>query len=576
MLGKERTSTMPTAGHERLCHAPPRRELGAGSSEYAILTPCSLLPAPCSLLPFSLIVVAVATFGLCGCTSLSDYVHHGFKVGPEYTAAKATVAPQWIDAADRRVRSDPADLSRWWTVFNDPLLNDLVYRAYTQNITLKEAGARILQARASMAIAKGELFPQTQNLSGNYAATEASAVPFLPTLPKFFDQWNFDFNLAWGLDFWGRFRRAVRASDAQLDYAVEDYDAALVTLVGDVATNYVQMRQTQEQIALAKQNVKLQTDVLKIVQARLDAGRATELDVDQAQATLSQTKATIPQFEIVLRESQNAICTLLGMPPADLQSRLGERPIPPAPVEAVVGIPAQLLERRPDIRRAERAAAVQSEQIGIAEAEWYPHISIVGTLGYSTSGQGLSQLFTPANQAGAIGPSFQWNILNYGRIAANVRLQDAKFQQSLLTYRATVLNASQEAENGLVTYLKAQNQAKELRDGVIAANKAYSIVVSQYEVGRVDFTTVSTIEITLVTEQNLYAQALGQIDMGLIQVYRALGGGWQIRLGPGYASGLPPPTGAPPGAENKRLPTPGLEATTPPATNPEPIPPPGP
>jgi NodT family efflux transporter outer membrane factor (OMF) lipoprotein len=517
-----------------------------------------------------------AVASLAGCTSLPDYVHHGFKVGPEYCGARAAVAPQWIDAADSRVRSTPADLSRWWTVFNDPVLNDLVYQAYSQNITLKEAGARVLQARAAVGIATGELFPQSQFANGSYTKNEASITPFFPPVPKFTDNWNFGFSLAWELDFWGRFRRAVKSTDDQFEGSVEDYDAALVTLVGDVASNYVQMRQSQEQIVLAQQNVKLQSDVLKIAAARLDAGRATELDVDQAQTTLSQTKATIPAFEIIVRESQNAICTLLGIPSTDLQSRLGERPIPPAPLEAVVGIPANLLERRPDVRRAERNAAAQCEQIGIAQSDWYPHISILGTLGYSATSQSLSQLFKPDNQFGAVGPSFQWNILQYGRIANNVRLQDAKFQETLLTYRATVLNANREAEDGLVTYLRAQVRADLLRQSVIAASKAYGIVVSQYQAGRVDFTTVSTIEQTLVQQQDLYTQSLGQIDQGLIQVYRALGGGWEIRLGSGYRSNLPPPTPAPPGAENKRVPTPGLESTeTPtPRANPEPIPPP--
>ena len=296
---------------------------------------------------------------------------------------KAAVAPQWIDAADKRVRSDPADLSRWWSVFNDPVLNDLVYHAYMQNITLKEAGARILQARANLAIARGELFPQTQTSTGSYQRIESASNPNFPNPTKFFDSWNYGFNLAWELDFWGRFRRAVIAAQDQLDYSVEDYDNALVTLIGDVATNYVQMRQTQQQIELAKANVQLQAEVLKIVQARYQQGTTSELDVDQAQSTLSQTQATIPAFEITLRQSQNAICTLLGIPPIDLQARLGQGPIPAAPPEVVVGIPAQLLERRPDIRRAERNAAAYSEQIGIAMTDWYPHISITGTIGGS-------------------------------------------------------------------------------------------------------------------------------------------------------------------------------------------------
>jgi NodT family efflux transporter outer membrane factor (OMF) lipoprotein len=509
---------------------------------------------------------------------LPDYVHNGFKVGPQYCGATAEVAPQWLDAGDPRVRSTPADLSRWWTVFNDPVLNELVYRAYSQNIGVKEAGSRVLQARAALGIARGELFPQAQAATGGYSANEMSFNPNFPPLPKFYDNWNFGFNLAWELDFWGRFRRSITSVNDQYEGTIEDYDAALVTLVGDVASNYVQMRQSQEQIVLSRQNVKLQSDVLGIVTARFEAGRATELDVDQAQSTLSQTKATIPQFEIVVRESQNAICTLLGVPCTDLQSRLGDLPIPAAPPEAVVGIPANLLERRPDVRRAERNAAAQSEQIGIAQSDWYPHISIVGTLGYSATSQSLSQLFKPDNQFGAVGPSFQWNILQYGRILNNVRLQDAKFQEALLVYRQIVLNANQEAENGLVTYLRAQVRAALLRESVIAANKAYGIVVAQYQAGRVDFTTVSTIEQTLVQQQDLYTQSLGLIDQGLIQVYRALGGGWEIRCGPDYRSNLPPPTAAQPGEENRRLPTPGLELTETPAkrANSDLLPPPPP
>ena len=167
------------------------------------------------------LLCVAAVLCLSGCTSLTDYVHHGFKVGPEYTASKATVAPHWIDAGDVRVRSNPADLSRWWNVFNDPVLNDLVYHAYTQNITLKEAGARILQARATLGIARGEIFPQTQQSTGSYQRVESSANPNLPLSPKFFDQWNFGFNLAWELDFWGRFRRAVISAEDQLDASVE-------------------------------------------------------------------------------------------------------------------------------------------------------------------------------------------------------------------------------------------------------------------------------------------------------------------------------------------------------------------
>jgi NodT family efflux transporter outer membrane factor (OMF) lipoprotein len=504
---------------------------------------------------------------LSGCTSFSEYVHNGFKVGPNYTGAKAEVAPQWIDAADIRVRSQPADMGRWWSVFNDPALNDLVLCAYNQNISLKDAGTRVLQARAMLAIAKGEVFPQTQAATASYSRVATPAFETIPGIPKFTDQWNSGFNLSWELDFWGRYRRAVLSAQAQLDSSVDNYDDALVSLVGDVATNYVQMRQYQEQIELARQNVKIQTEILFIVKARFKFGSVSELDVDQAQSTLSQTAAQVPAFEVQLRQAQDRICTLLGIPPTDLQQRLGQRPIPAAPTEAVVGIPAQLIERRPDIRRAERNAAAQAQQIGIAQSDLYPHIDITGTIGYSAFN--LSQLFTPASFTGSVGPTFTWNLLNYGRIVNNVRLQDAMFQQTLLDYRTTVLTANQEAEDGLVNFLKSQEQTKYLTESVIAAAKAYEVVIEQYRVGTVDFNRVDTIEQNLVQQQNLEATARAQIAIGLIQVYRALGGGWELRLGQQAASGSPPP--AP--AENVPLPPPKLDINAPPAAPQPPLPP---
>ena len=467
-----------------------------------------------------LFCLAAAALCLGGCTSFSDYVQHGFKVGPEYSPAKAAVAPQWIDSADPRVRSHAADLSRWWCVFNDPALNDLVYQAYNQNINLKEYGTRILQARAQLAIAKGELFPQTQDASGGYSRQAAS-------LSQYINNWNLGFNLAWELDFWGLYRRQVLSANAQLEGSLENYDAVLVTLLGDTARYYVTMRQTQERIELAKENVRLQREVLKIIQVRFAGGAVGGLDVYQQQSTLSATEATIPALEITLRQSQDQLCTLLGIPPTDLQARLGQRPIPTAPSEVVVGIPAQLLERRPDIRSAERAAAAQAQQIGIAQAELYPHISITGTLGYSAIN--ASQLFKPANLNGSVGPSFTWNILNYGRLANNVRLQDAEFQQTLLDYRTAVLNANQEAEDGLVAFLRSQEQRRLFAEGVVAAKQAYQIVVSQYQVGAVDYTRLAQVQGTMVLQEDAEAQARGAIALGLIQVYRALGGGWEIR-----------------------------------------------
>lgn len=485
--------------------------------------------------------VAAMVFSFSGCTSYRDYINNGFKVGPNYCPPKAPVAQHWIDASDKSVREKSEDLSKWWTVFNDATLNGLIANAYHQNLTLKEAGFRILEARAQLGIARGELFPQLQDATGGYLRSSHPTGAATP--PIFSDSWNYAFNLQWELDFWGRFRRAVTAADDQLQASVEGYDGVLITLLGDVATNYVQVRQYQEQIELAKSNVELQRGVLKIVQARLDAGRTSELDVDQAQSTLSQTEAQIPLFKSLMRQAQNRLCTLLGMPPVDLAQRIGNAAIPTAPPEVVVGIPADLLTRRPDVRQAERLAAAQCEEIGIAKSDFYPHIAITGSLGYQA--QNFKDLFKTTALNSSVGPQFQWNLLNYGRILNNVRLQDARFQELVVTYQQTVLNASEEAEDGVVTFLQAHDRARLLAESVVAAQKAVNIVVNQYRVGTVDFNRVATIEQSLVQVQDLQAQSRGQIAIGLITAYRALGGGWQIRLTEGDATSPIAPDMAP-------------------------------
>jgi NodT family efflux transporter outer membrane factor (OMF) lipoprotein len=473
----------------------------------------------------------------CGCTGPSEYIHNGFKVGPNYCPPGAAVADAWIDAADKRVRSESEDLSQWWRVFNDPQLDALIQDAYRQNLTLREAGFRVLAARAQVGVAVGNLFPQQQYAFGEYSRNtistetannivslgQALGVP----AQRNFSQWDYGFALGWELDFWGRFRRAVEGNEANLGASVADYDDVLVTLLGDVASNYVQLRTLEQQIAYARYNVELQRQTLTIVDARFRAGTTGQLDVHQSRSTLAQTEAQIPELEISARQTTNRLCILMGIPPQDLQARLGSAPIPTAPTDVAVGIPADLLRRRPDVRRAERNAAAQSAEIGIAEADFYPAISIVGTIGYSA--EEFSNLFRQAAFDGAIGPAFQWKILNYGRILNNVRVQRAKFEQLVTAYQQTVLNADREAENGLATFLRSQTRTRFQAESVDRAQKAVALGLVQYQAGTVDFTRITQLEQNLVLQQNTLAQARGEIAQGLIQIYRALGGGWENR-----------------------------------------------
>jgi len=479
-----------------------------------------------------LALVGALALALGGCTPLREYVHNGFKVGPNYQRPAAPAADHWIDAADVRVRSETADDSHWWTVFGDPVLDSLVAGAYEQNLTLREAGFRVLQARAQLGVARGNLFPQAQQATGSYNRTALSSQvanrEFI--LERFYSQWDQGFSLAWELDFWGRFRRSIEAAADVLDASVESYDDVLVTLIGDVASNYVQMRILEKQIELTRANIALQRETLGIAVARFEGGQATELDVDQSKSVLAQTEALIPELEIQLRTFNNQLCVLLGIPPEELSTRLGAGAIPTAPATVAVGIPADLLTRRPDVRRVEREAAARSEQIGIAVADWYPSISLTGSIGFSA--EDISDLYTSSAFQGKVGPSFNWNVLNYGRILNNVRAQDAVFQETVARYQNTVLRAQQEVEDGLVTFLRAQQRARYYGESVAAAEKAVKIAVVQYKGGLIDFNRVATLEQNLVDQQNFLAQARGEIALGLIQVYRALGGGWQLRCPP--------------------------------------------
>jgi NodT family efflux transporter outer membrane factor (OMF) lipoprotein len=504
----------------------------------------------------------VFALSLCGCTPLTEYIHNGFKVGPNYHKPPAPVAKEWIDAADQRVRTESDDLSKWWTVFNDPVLDSLVCSAYRQNLTLRQAGFQILMARAQRNIAIGGLFPQTQQATGDYnrnaiSREDANRQNTTTFARQFYPQWDLGFSLSWELDFWGRFRRTVESAQDTLDASVENYDAVLVTLLGDVATAYVQIRTLEAQIRLTQANVALQRKTLEIAGARFKGGTTTELDVDQAQSNLSQTESQIPQLKIQLRQANNQLSILLGIPPEDLLPRLATTGIPTAPVDVAVGIPADLLRRRPDVRRAERQAAAQSAQIGIAEAEFYPHLFLNGEFGYSAAH--FNQLFRPTAFLGTFGPAFQWNILNYGRILYNVRAQDAQFQALVAAYQNTVLTAGQEVENGLVTFLEAQAQVKFLAESVKAAEKAVTVALAQYTGGTVDFNRVALVEQNLVTQQNLLAQARGSIALGLIQVYRALGGGWQIRCTGCEPNELPPQAAPRPFGEELPAPLPVTE-----------------
>ena len=294
-----------------------------------------------------------------------------------------------------------------------------------------------------------------------------------------------------------------------------------------MAANYVQYRTVEQRIGYAEENVRVQQKILELATARFRGGQTSELDVNQAQSDLSNTESLIPRLRISLREANNRLCILLGMPPEDLQNQLGSGSIPTVSSSVAAGIPAELLYRRPDVRRAERQAAAQSAQIGVAEADFYPQVEIDGTLGWGSAHFG--SLFDADSFKGSVGPGFRWHILNYGRILNNVRYQDARFQELVATYQQTLLKANEEVENGLVRFLESQEEVRALTKSVEAAKKSVEEAIAQYQGGLTDFNRVAVLQERLVQRQEEFAKAQGAIALGVIAVYRALGGGWQIR-----------------------------------------------
>jgi NodT family efflux transporter outer membrane factor (OMF) lipoprotein len=468
----------------------------------------------------------------------------GCTVGPKYVQPKVSYPEAWLDTDDERVRVEPGEAalnnSEWWAAFNDPVLDKLIATAYQQNYSLQLAGLRVLEARAQRGIAIGQFFPQLQeavgSVTGNHISDNAANAALLDK--TYWDE-SIGFQAAWELDFWGKFRRAIDASDAEMLASIATYDDVLVSLIASVAGTYVEIRAFEERLSLARANVAIQQRSLEITEVRFRRGAVTELDVAQARTNLTNTQALIPLLEQGHRQAANRLCTLLGLPPQDIGVLLdGAGTIPTAPREIVVGIPADLLRRRPDVRSAERLAAAQSERIGIATAEFYPSFTITGYTGFQTSSgyssplggaAGMKNIFDGQSFTGFIDFGFNWPILNYGRIANNVRVQDARFEQAATAYKDTVIRAAAQVEDALIAFLRSQERAGFLAESVTAAQRSVELAQTQYRDGACDFTRVLNSQGFLTAQQDELAVTRAQEALSLIGTYRALGGGWELR-----------------------------------------------
>jgi len=459
------------------------------------------------------LVVSIAwTFAACT-TVGPDYVRPDLPVpdGWQGTAGSAAPAPAGEDA-----------VTDWWQVFDDPILDDLVARAVAENLDLKSALSTVRQARISRGIAGADRSPSV-NASGSVRRTyrEDAAGDFSPT-----DSYSLGLDASWELDIFGGIRRTLEASDADLAATEASYRDALVTLLAEVAVTYVELRSYQKRYEVAEANLEFQNETWEITRWRHEAGLSTALDVERAKTNLEQTRAEIPALRAGIDQTLNALSVLVGGIPGTLDNELGQyRSLPAPPDTIALGIPADLLRRRPDLRRAEMDLAAQTARIGVAKSNLYPSFSLSGSVGLDALSAGD---LLNANSVGAgIGGIMSWPIYKAGAIIRNIELQWEIQEQKLIAYRKALLVALEDVENGLTAYASEQERRKSLLSAYQSAELAVEISRVQYTSGLVDFTTVLDSERTLLSLQTQLVQSDAQVIMNLISLYKAMGGGWE-------------------------------------------------
>jgi NodT family efflux transporter outer membrane factor (OMF) lipoprotein len=447
-------------------------------------------------------------------------------VGPDFVTPEAELPETWETAGN--LSDAPIEQTQWWRAFNDPLLDVLVETAWRQNNSLEIAGLRVLEARAQLGIAQGSLYPQSQLASGS--AIYTSPANNLSSANNYW-QYGLGASASWEIDFWGRFARAIESADAAYLASLAARDQVVILLTAQVVSTYAVMRINEEQLRIANDNVKLQQRSFEITRVLFEQGSDSELDMQQAKTLLLSTEATIPGYEVSIRQAKNALSTLLGKPPGGLDELLKDsHGIPVIPEHIAVGIPADLLRRRPDVRQAELNAMALNAQVGFAEADLYPSFSLVGSLGLAAGGPGgtdVTDLFSADAFTFSVGPQFVWPFLNYGRIRNNVRVQDARLQQALVNYQEVVLQSAREVEDSMLALQGAQTQADILEQTVASAERSNQLSVLRYREGFSDYQRVLDSQQSLFTQQQRLVAQRGTAVLNLVGLHQSLGGGWE-------------------------------------------------
>jgi NodT family efflux transporter outer membrane factor (OMF) lipoprotein len=444
-------------------------------------------------------------------------------VGPDYVPPQAQTPNVWNTRLSGGMTAEAPDtLAKWWTTLNDPVLNDIVHQSISGNLDVKTAQSRIREARARRGIAFASWFPSLDAI-GAYTKTRMNAGSMEVSEER--SQYSAGFDASWELDVFGGVRRSVEAANADLDAAGEDLHDAMVSLLAETALNYVDARTFQARLTAAENNLTLQEQTVELNLYRYQAGLIDELAVSQARYNLETTQAQIPALRSGLSEVMNRLSVLTGQTPGTLDHLLVNRsPIPVTPASVAVGVPAETLRQRPDVRKSERALAAQTARIGQATADLYPRFTLTGSIGYESLSSG--DLLTAGSRVWRYGPGVSWRVFDAGAIRQKIKIQSALQEQALIQYERTVLTALEETETALTAFIEEQNRRKALTRAVEAATQATKLAEDKYSAGLVDFSLVLDAQRSLVSLEDQLAQSDGAVTANFIRIYKAMGGGW--------------------------------------------------
>lgn len=465
--------------------------------------------------------------------SLLAVVAGGCAVGPNYQRPVINTPAQWSEPLVGGETNTSASVTAWWKNFHDAELDSLVVRAVQSNLDLSIAESRVGEERAQYGVAVANFFP-TVDASGSYARQETShhqpvlgSLPIPAYVPFENDVYQAGFDASWEIDVFGGKRRAAEAAKAEVTASEYGRRATTMTLLGDVGRNYIDVRGYQRQLAIANENITAQSKALAITRDRFSKGLTSDLDVQQASTLLATTEAGIPTLNTSLQAAIHRLGVLLGQQPGALQSELvAAAPIPVTPPSVPVGLPSELLLRRPDVQRAERQLAAATANIGVAKADLFPKFYLTGVAGFQSIS--TSDWFTKDSSFWSVGPTVQWRIFDAGRIRANIKVQDARQEQALAAYEQTVLTAFEDVENSLVAYANEQIRRRSLEDALTSSQKSLELANKLYANGLTDFLQVLDAERSLYQAQDALVQSDRAVSVNLVALYKSLGGGWEI------------------------------------------------